>query len=155
MENLQKITELLELLRQAVRVRNYSYRTEQSYINWIKRFILFHHKRHPLELGEKEIYNYLTYLAQKAEVAASTQNQALNAIVFLYKQVLQKELGVFENLHWAQKPKRLPVVFTRSEAKAVLSRLSGRDWLMASLLYGAGLRLTECLRLRVKDIDFQ
>jgi integron integrase len=145
---------LLDQVSDVLRVKHYSYRTEQSYINWIKRFILFHHKRHPLELGEKEIYNYLTYLAQKAEVAASTQNQALNAIVFLYREVLHKELGDFSSFAQAKRPSRLPVVFTQQEVKQVLSFLEGDYRLMAGLLYGAGLRLMECLRLRVKDLDF-
>ena len=145
---------LLDQVRDVLRVKHYSYRTEQSYLNWIKRFILYHQKRHPLELGEKEIYNYLTYLAQKAEVAASTQNQALNAIVFLYREVLRKELGDFGSFAQAKRPKRLPVVFTQPEVKQVLSLLEGDCRLMAGLLYGAGLRLMECLRLRVKDLDF-
>ena len=145
---------LLDQVRSAIRTKHYSIRTEEAYVTWIKRYILFHKKRHPLKMGEKEIGEFLTHLAVKENVSASTQNQALCAIVFLYKYVLKKELGDFTDLAWAKKPKRLPVVFTREEAKAVLQQLSGTNWLMAMLLYGAGLRLSECLQLRVKDIDF-
>ena len=145
---------LLDQVRSAIRTKHYSIRAEEAYVTWIKRYILFHKKRHPLKMGEKEIGEFLTHLAVKENVSASTQNQALCAIVFLYKYVLKKELGDFTDLAWAKKPKRLPVVFTREEAKAVLQQLSGTNWLMAMLLYGAGLRLSECLQLRVKDIDF-
>lgn len=145
---------LLDQVREAVRVRHLSYRTEQAYVDWIRRFILFHKKRHPNEMDETYISEFLTFLAVKRNVAASTQNQALSAILFLYRHVLKKELGWVDNVERAKKPSRLPVVFTKDEARAILVRLEGAKWLMASLLYGAGLRLMECLRLRVKDVDF-
>jgi len=146
---------LLDQVREIMRVKHYSYRTELSYINWIKRFIIFNHKRHPKEMGEKEIRDYLSFLAQKADVAASTQNQALNAIVFLYREVLHRDLGDFSSYLQAKRPQRLPVVFSQSEVKRILAQMSGVPLLMASLLYGAGLRLMECLRLRIKDLDFE
>jgi integron integrase len=145
---------LLEQIRDVLRVKHYSYKTEKSYVQWIKRFILYHHKRHPLEMAEIEISQFLTFLAVNEHVAAATQNVALNAIVFLYKHVLHKELGDFVDISWSRRPKRLPVVLNREEVQALLAGLHGRDWIMASLLYGSGLRLIECLRLRVKDIDF-
>ena len=145
---------LLDQVRAAIRTKHYSIRTEQSYTNWIRRYILFHNKRHPKEMGEKEINEFLTHLAVKENVAASTQNQALCAIVFLYKHVLKIELGDFGELVWAKKPKKEPVVFTKNETDRILDQLSGNYWLMAMLLYGSGLRLIECLRLRIKDIDF-
>ena len=145
---------LLDQVRNAIRTRHYSYRTEQAYVQWIKRFILFHNKRHPLEMAEPEINHFLTYLAVQKKVASSTQNQALCAILFLYKEILGTEIGKLTNLVWAKKPKRLPIVFSRDEVKNVLCQLSGAKWLMANLLYGAGLRHIECLRLRIKDIDF-
>ena len=134
---------LLDQVRDVLRLKHYSYQTEKTYIHWIKRFIFFHNKRHPLEMGEVEISQFLTHLAVHGNVSASTQNQALNAIVFLYKQVLHKELGEFENIHWAKKPERLPVVLTKEEVRAVLSHLNGKPWLLVSLLYGAGLRQKE------------
>jgi integron integrase len=145
---------LLEKVRDVLRVKHYSLKTEKAYINWIVRFIRFHNKRHPCEMGESEISQFLTHLARDAHVAASTQNQALNAIVFLYKNVLHIEHGEFRDIHWAKKPRHLPVVLTRQEVGRLFQQLKGRDWLMASLLYGSGLRLMECLRLRIKDIDF-
>jgi len=144
---------LLDQVREVIRIKRYSIRTEEAYVQWIKRFILFHDKRHPRDMGPEEIRPFLTYLAMTRRVAASTQNQALSAILFLYKAVLQQDIGWIDEIVWAKKPKRLPVVLTREEVKAVLQRLSGPTWLMASLLYGAGLRLSECLRLRVKDVD--
>jgi integron integrase len=146
---------LLDQVRGAIRAKHYSHRTEEAYIQWIKRFILFHNKRHPAEMGETEINQFLTHLAVKENVAASTQNQALSAILFLYREVLRRQIGDLGTVTWAKKPKRLPVFFTRQEVKAVLSHLTGTHWLMASLLYGAGLRLIECLKLRVKDIEFE
>jgi site-specific recombinase XerD len=142
---------LLDQVRAAIRTKHYSLKTEKAYLHWIRRFILYHNKRHPAEMGEKEIGEFLTHLAVKENVAASTQNQALCAILFLYNQVLGKELGDFPDIAWAKKPKSLPVVFTREEAKAVLQQLSGTNWIMGMLLYGAGLRLSECLQLRVSD----
>lgn len=145
---------LLDQVREAIRTRHYSPRTEETYVGWIKRFIFFHNKRHPAEMGEVEIGQFLSSLASKSRVSASTQNQALNAILFLYREVLRKEIGYVNGVVRAKKSRRLPVVLTREEVKRVLSGLSGTPWLMAMLLYGAGLRLLECCRLRVKDIDF-
>jgi integron integrase len=145
---------LLEKVRQVIRARHYSPRTEETYVHWIKRFIFFHNKRHPAEMGEKEIGQFLSSLASEQHVSASTQNQALNAILFLYRDVLRKEIGYVDGVVRAKKSKRLPVVLTREEVKRVLGRLGSTSWLMSMLLYGAGLRLMECCRLRVKDIDF-
>jgi integron integrase len=145
---------LLDQVRNQLRSKHYSYKTEKAYVHWIRRFILFHNKRHPNEMGETEINSFLTHLAANEKVSASTQNQALCAVVFLYKHVLKKDLGDFGEFPWAKKRKSLPVVFTREEAKAALQQISGTHWIMAMLLYGAGLRLSECLQLRVKDIDF-
>ncbi len=145
---------LLDQVRERLRVKHYSLRTEQTYVQWIRRFILFHGKRHPRDMGAPEVEAFLSNLATEKNVAASTQNQALSALLFLYREVLGVELPWLEGLTRAKRPKRLPVVLTVDEVKAVLSRLEGRNALMAELLYGAGLRLMECLRLRVKDIDF-
>jgi integron integrase len=145
---------LLDEVRQAIRVRHYSPKTEDSYVHWLKRFILFHNKRHPAEMGEKEIAQFLSSLASELHVSASTQNQALNAILFLYRDVLRKDIGYVDGVIRAKKPRRLPVVLTKEEVKGVLGRLNGAPWLMSMLLYGAGLRLMECCRLRIKDIDF-
>jgi integron integrase len=141
-------------MREALRVRHYSIRTETSYLDWAKRFILFHHKRHPETMGAPEITAFLTHLAVEKHVAASTQTQALSAILFLYREVLQ--IGVDEPLDIvrAKKPERLPVVLTKDEVHSIFRQLSGDYLLMARLLYGSGLRLMECLRLRVKDLDF-
>jgi len=145
---------LSDEVRAAIRTRHYSIRTEEAYLNWIKRFILFHDEKHPKEMGATEIQHFLSHLAVRENVAASTQNQCLCALVFLYKQVLNIELPEFDKIVWAKKPKKLPVVFSKAEVKSVLEQLSGTYWIMANLLYGSGLRLIECLRLRVKDIDF-
>ena len=145
---------LLDQVRDAIRVKHYSLRTEKTYIHWIKRYIFFHDKRHPAEMGEDEIRRFLTHLAVNRDVTAATQNQALSAILFLYKDVLHKELDWIDGIERAKKPARLPVVLTREEVRAILSQLEGTRWLMASLLYGTGIRLMECLRLRAKDIDF-
>jgi integron integrase len=145
---------LIDQVRNLLRTMHYSSKTEKAYLFWIKRYILFHRKRHPVDMGAMEIEQFLTHLAVNEHVAASTQNQALCAIVFLYKQLFKREPGELKELVWAKKAKRLPVVFTRGEAQAVLSQLTGMYRLMATLLYGAGLRLSECLELRVKDIDF-
>jgi integron integrase len=145
---------LLDQVREAIRTRHYSYRTEKAYVHWMKRFIFFHDKRHPAEMGETEIAQFLSSLAANSHVAASTQNQALNALLFLYRDVLKKEIGYVNGVIRAKRPHRLPVVLTRQEIRSILGCLDGSDWLMAMLLYGAGLRLMECLRLRVKDIDF-
>ena len=146
---------LLDQVQLALRSRHYSRRTEQTYAHWIRRFILFHGKRHPAEMAEPEINEFLTDLAVRARVSASTQNQALSALLFLYRYVLKCEVGDLGDVVRARKPKRLPVVMARDEVKAVLGQLSGDRWLMASLMYGAGLRLMECLGLRVQDIDFE
>jgi integron integrase len=146
---------LLDEVRDVMRTKHYSLRTEQTYINWIKQFIIFHKKRHPSELGGNEVTLFLSHLAVNRHVAASTQNQALAAILFLYRYVLKLELPWLEDVQRAKKPSRLPLVFTREEVKAVLAQLTQTNWLMASLLYGSGLRLMECLRLRIKDLDFQ
>jgi integron integrase len=145
---------LLDRVRYAIRARHYSVSTERAYVGWIKRFILYHYKRHPLEMGEKEITSFLSHLAVERHVSASTQNQALSAILFLYRHVLHREIGDLGDIVRARRPKRLPVVMTREEVRAVLSHLQGDKWLIASIMYGAGLRLMECLRLRVQDIDF-
>jgi integron integrase len=145
---------LLDQVRQAIRTRHYSYMTEKAYVGWIKRFIFFHHKRHPVEMGEAEIAQFLSSLASDAHVSASTQNQALNALLFLYREILKKDIGYVNGVVRAKRPHRLPVVLTRQEVRSILGSLDGSDWIMAMLLYGAGLRLMECLRLRVKDIDF-
>ncbi len=145
---------LLDQVRHVIRKKHYSIRTEQAYSDWIKRFILFHGKKHPKDMGETEISQYISYLAVKKNVAASTQNQALNAIVFLYKQVLNRELGDFGSMQRAKRSKKLPVILTKDETDRVLTAMSGTTALMAKLLYGCGLRLMECLRLRVKDVEF-
>ena len=144
---------LLERVRQAIRIRHYSRRTEQAYIAWIRRFIVFHGKRHPRELGEREVTAFVSHLAERG-VSASTQNQALSAILFLFEVVIGRRLAWMDEIVRAQRPVRLPVVLSRSEVSALLSRLRGPAWLMASLMYGAGLRLLECAELRVKDINF-
>jgi len=144
---------LLEVVRDSLRTQNYSYRTEKTYINWIRKYILFHKKRHPKEMGEREINQFLTYLAVNRKVAASTQNQALSALLFLYKVILGKEIGWIGNIQRARKPKKIPVVFSREEVKKVLLHLHGKCWLVGALMYGSGLRLMECLKLRVKDLD--
>lgn len=146
---------LLDQVRETIQRKHYSLRTETAYVDWIKRYIFFHHKRHPAEMGAPEIEQFLNHLAVDKKVAAGTQNQALSALVFLYHEVLRQEFEWLENLERAKRPIRLPVVLTETEVRAVLAHLDGRNWLMASLLYGAGLRLMECLRLRVKDVDFE
>ncbi len=144
---------LLDRVRDAVRLKNYSYRTEKAYVHWIKRYILYHQKRHPAEMGAPEIELFLTHLAVEGHVAASTQNQALSALLFLYKEVLRQPVE-YVDVTWAKKPVRLPIVLTREEVDAVMRQLSGVPLLATQLLYGGGLRLTECLRLRVQDVDF-
>ncbi|GLI35538.1 integron integrase [Desulforhabdus amnigena] len=150
-----KEPKLLDRLRNKIRLKNYSIRTEKAYVNWNKRYILFHKKRHPREMGAREVEEFLTHLAVEKNVSASTQNQALSAILFLYKEVLGIELPWLENVQRAKRPERIPVVFTKTEVTALLARLDGIHWLMGNILYGAGLRLMECVRLRVKDIDFE
>jgi len=147
-----KGSKFLDHVREVIRTNHFSYSTEKTYIGWIYRFIIFHNKRHPEDMCGKEIAEFLTYLAVERKVSASTQNQALNALVFLHKKVLKIPLDDFDFKH-ARIGKRLPVVFSRDEAQNVLSNLHGEFHLMASLLYGSGLRLSECLKLRIKDID--
>jgi integron integrase len=149
-----KQSRLLERVRSTLRRKHYSYRTEETYSQWIYRFILFHHERHPEDMGAPEIEQYLTHIAVERNVAASTQNQARNALLFLYVDVLRRNLEKLKDIAPARRPKRLPEVFTRKEVKSILQRIEGLHWLMAFLLYGAGLRLMECVRLRIKDIDF-
>src|SRR5438128_170786 len=144
---------LLDQVRDVIRLKHFSIRTEQSYIHWIRRFILFHHKRHPRDMAETEVTEFLTHLARDGGVAASTQNQALSALLFLYKEVLKCEIGWLEGVERAKRPSRLPVVLTRDEVHKIFAHLHGKDRLMAGLLYGSGLRLMECVRLRVKDVD--
>ncbi len=145
---------LMDRVREALRARHYSNRTEDAYCNWIRRFIRFHGLRHPAEMGEREINEFLTDLAVNGKVSASTQNQALSALLFLYRSVIGREIGALGEVVRARKSHHLPVVMTREEVRAVLRELEGDAWLMASLLYGSGLRLSECLRLRVQDVDF-
>ncbi len=145
---------LLDRVRQAIRARHYSDRTEQAYVAWVARYVRFHGKRHPAEMAEAEVNQFLTHLAVHGRVAASTQNQALAALLFLYAKVLNRPLGQIEGVVRARRPRRLPVVLTRHEVRAVLDELNGTPRLVCTLLYGSGLRLLECLRLRVKDVDF-
>ena len=145
---------LLDQVRDTIRRKHYSIRTELSYIDWIRRFIYFHKKQHPRELNESHITEFLNFLAVQRKVASSTQNQALCALVFLYREVIKKDLAQFENLVHAKRPARLPVVFSTDEIRTILLQLDGVNWIMGQLLYGAGLRVMECVRLRVKDVDF-
>jgi integron integrase len=145
---------LLDRVRDAIRRKHFSIRTEQAYTDWIRRFILFHKKRHPDEMGEAEITQFLSHLARDGNVAASTQNQSLSALLFLYKEVLKREIGWLDKVERAKRPARLPVVLTREEARRLFSHVDGDHRLVAGLLYGSGLRLMECVRLRIKDVDF-
>jgi integron integrase len=145
---------LLDQVRDVIRRKHFSIRTEQAYTDWIRRFILFHNKRHPREMAEPEVTQFLTHLARTGKVAASTQNQALSALLFLYKEVLKVEIGWLGDVERAKRPAHLPVVLTRDEVRTLFAHLHGMYRLMAGLLYGSGLRLMECVRLRVKDIDF-
>jgi integron integrase len=145
---------LLDQVREAVRARHYSYRTEEAYVGWVRRYILFHRKRHPAEMGPPEITQFLTALAVEHHVSASTQNQALAALLFLYREVVGCDPGWLDNIVRARRPRRLPTVLSVAEVQALFSVLTGVKWLIGVLLYGSGLRLLECLRLRVKDVDF-
>ena len=145
---------LFEAVHAALRARHYSRRTEKAYVGWIERFVRFHRGRHPATMAEPEIVAFLTHLATARHVSPSTQTQALSALLFLYEKVLGRKIDRSERIVRAKPVRRLPVVLTREEVKAVLGQLSGVHWLVASLLYGGGLRLLECLRLRVKDVDF-
>jgi len=145
---------LLDQVSDALRLKHYSYRTEQTYKDWIKRYILFHGKRHPKDMGVQEIQAFLTHLAIEKNVSASTQNQALSAILFLYRHILHQEIQFPTDIVRAEKSRTLPTVLTHTEALAVINHLTGVTKLMTQILYGSGLRLMECIRLRVKDIDF-
>ncbi|TWH99045.1 integron integrase [Luteimonas cucumeris] len=145
---------LLDRVRQRLRVKHYSLRTEQAYVAWIRRFILANGKRHPRDMGEREVEGFLTRLATQGQVAAGTQNQALAALLFLYREVLKVELPWMESIVRAKRPSRIPVVLSRDEVARLLASMDGQAWLMAALLYGTGMRLMECLRLRIKDVDF-
>ena len=146
---------LLEVARAKMRTRHLAYRTEQAYLLWIRRYIAFHERRHPRELGAAEVEQFLTYLAVNRKVSASTQSQGLQALLFLYRQVLGVDLPWLENVTRAARPQRLPVVLSRAEVRSLLAGLQGTPWLVANLLYGSGLRLMEALRLRVKDLALE
>src|SRR5207253_368961 len=152
--SLGKPKKLLDQVRDVMRLKHYSLRTERTYCDWIERFIRFHEMRHPRDMGEAEMSAFLTHLARDGEIAASTQNQALSSLLFLYKDVLKQEIGWLEGVERAKKPVRLPVVLTRDEVRKIFAHLHGTTRLMAGLLYGSGLRLMECVRLRVKEVDF-
>ncbi len=145
---------LLDQMRQVLRLKHMSIRTEEAYASWVRQFILFHQKRHPKDMGAEEIRAFLTHVAVHDKVAASTQNNALCALLFLYRDVLKQAFPELGEIEWAKQPQRMPTGFSTAEVQAVLAQLTGVHWLMARLLYGAGLRLMECLRLRVKDVDF-
>lgn len=148
-------SQFLGQVKQAIRLSNFSNRTERTYLEWIKRFILYHNKRHPGKMGEAEVTQFLNYLSQQRKVSASTQNQALNALVFLYRNILSKDVGNFENIERAKKSIKPPVTLTQEDVALLLEHVNNEQWLMISLLYGAGLRLMECLRLRVQDVDIE
>ena len=149
-----KKSKLLDHVRQVILTKQYRYSTEKSYVDWIYRYIYFHNKQHPKNMREKEISEFLTFLAVERKVSASTQNQALNALVFLYKEVLKIQLKNF-SFKYSKVGKRVPVVLSRNEVKRVLAELEGEALLMANILYGCGVRLIECLQLRIKDVDFE
>lgn len=148
------MSKLLTNVANEIRRRDYSYRTEQAYLGWIKRFVMFNNKIHPLQIPEKKVVEFLNHLVNDKNVASSTQNQALCAIAFLYKQVLKKPLGILEELTYSKKYKTLPVVLTRAEVRKIVQHLQGAAKLMVQLMYGTGLRISECQRLRVLDVDF-
>jgi len=145
---------LLDQVRHKIRLKHYSIRTEEAYTDWVRRFILYHGRRHPRDLGPGEVEAFLTHLAVQGKVAASTQNQAKSALLFLYREVLEVELPWLDNVEQARAPRRLPVVLTTEEVHDLLSRVDGTPGLILRLLYGTGMRIMECLRLRVKDVDF-
>ena len=145
---------LLDEVRRHIRSKHYSIRTEEAYVQTVKRFIIFHQKRHPQEMGVPEIRQYLPHLASHDNVSASTQNQALSALLFLYREVLGRDLAYVDGIERAKRPQRVPVVLSREEVRRLLAQLAGTEHLLAGLLYGAGLRVLECVRLRVKDVDF-
>ena len=146
---------LLDELRQQIRLRHYSYRTEEAYVGWVRRFIIFHGRRHPASMGAPELEAFLSYLATERNVASATQGQAMSAVMFLYKSVLKTDLPWLQNVVRSTRPRRLPVVLSQAEARAVIGHMQGVHWLVAGLLYGSGLRVLEALRLRVKDLDLQ
>jgi integron integrase len=146
---------LLEKYRERLRVKHYSLRTEDAYLHWVRRYIYFHGKRHPQEMGGSEVEAFLSHLATEGRVSPSTQNQALAALLFLYREVLEKELPWMDGMVRAKRPARVPVVLTENEVRALLAQLDGTRWLASSLLYATGMRLLEGLRLRVKDVDFE
>ena len=146
---------LLEVTREVIRTRHMALRTEQVYVQWIRRYIAFHGRRHPRDLGAPALEAFLTHLAVEGKVSAATQNQALQALLFLYRRVLSVDLPWLENVTRASRPQRLPVVLSRAEVRALLAQLDGLPWLVASLLYGGGLRLMEALHLRIKDLDLE
>jgi integron integrase len=150
-----KPKKLLDQVSETLRTKHYAYRTEQTYLDWIKRYIIFHKKRHPKDMGANEIREFIAYLATERKVAASTQNQALSAIIFLYRMVLEQDIILPPGLVNPSRPKRLPTVLTHAEAMSVINHMRGTPRLMTKILYGSGLRLMECMRLRVKDIDFE
>jgi len=152
--NVSKPPRLFEAVRDTIRLKHYSLRTEETYVHWIRRFIHFHGKRHPRELGATEVTAFLNHLVKNRDVAAATQNQALSALLFLYREVLAEPLAWLDGVERAKRPARVPTVLSTAEITALLSRMTGTKWLMANLLYGSGLRLRECLTLRVKDVDF-
>ncbi len=145
---------LLDQLKERIRTKHYSIRTESAYSYWVKYYVKFHNYKHPSEMSATEVQQFLNHLAVNEKVSASTQNQALNAINFLYKEVFNQPFGKMDNITWAKKPQRLPVVLSAEEVMTLISKMEGNFRLMAEILYGAGLRLMECMRLRVKDIDF-
>jgi integron integrase len=148
------MSKLLDDVRNVMRVRHYSYQTEKTYIHWIKQYIFYHKITHPKDMSAPEVEAFLTHLAVERSVSASTQNQALAALLFLYKEVLRIDLPWLDEFKPAKKSERVPVVLTKEEVKIILDQLKGTNWMIANLLYGSGLRLIECLRLRVKDLDF-
>ncbi len=152
---MSKPPRLLTQVRQKICLKHYSPRTEATYVSWIRRYIIFYNKRHPAEMGAQEIEQFLTHLAQERAVSASTQNQALCALLFLYREVLDQALPWIKDIKPAKWSRRSPTVLTHSEVRMLLAHLQGRHWLMASLLYGSGLRIGECVRLRIRDIDTQ
>jgi integron integrase len=151
---IQREKKLLDQMREALQAQHYSGRTEDTYVDWAKRYILFHHKRHPKDMGNPEVEAFITHLAIERKVAASTQNQALSAIIFLYREVLRQPLENVQAVR-ARKPEHLPTVLTKNEVMRVINAMTGIHQLMAKILYGSGLRVSECARLRVKDIDFE
>ena len=150
----QQPPRLLDRVRHTIQARHYSRRTEEAHVHWIRRYIVFHRKTHPSEMGATEIFRFLTSLAVERQVSASTQNQALSALLFLYKHVLGTELGPLDHVPRARMPIRVPVVLSRDEVSKILKELTGKMWIIGVILYGAGLRIQDCLELRVKDIDF-